>query len=318
MKHGSREDYLLLHNMESQYSRALPERMLLALARLGDSLQGYQVSRLTHSLQTASRAEDDRADIDYVVAALLHDIGDELAPENHSQLAAAVIRPYVRAEVAWVVEMHGLFQMKYYAHHYGKDRDGYLAYKGHPWFGDCINFCERWDQAAFDPAYPTRPLSHFEPMLREVLGRKPFDPAVLQEPSVGAQAQAITGIAHVGIRVYSLERSRAFYEKLGFEFVAGPLGPEPVAIMSHPSGVEINFILNAADADAPNLLMDVAEKHPGYTHVALSVRDLGAAQAALQQAGIALSGGPITFPNGARAVFIRDPDRNVIELNQAA
>jgi lactoylglutathione lyase len=128
----------------------------------------------------------------------------------------------------------------------------------------------------------------------------------------------ITGIAHVGIRVFELERSRAFYEKLGFRFVAGPLGPEPVAIMSHPSGVEINFILNARDADAPNPLMDVPEKLPGYTHIALAVRDLEATQLALQAAGIALSGGPITFPTGAQAVFLRDPDRNVIELNQAA
>ena len=89
MKYGSREDYLFLHEMESRYIRALPERMLNALQRLGDSIQGYQVSRLSHSLQTASRAEDDGADIEYIVGALLHDLGDELAPENHSQLAAA-------------------------------------------------------------------------------------------------------------------------------------------------------------------------------------------------------------------------------------
>ena len=132
------------------------------------------------------------------------------------------------------------------------------------------------------------------------------------------QAPPITGIAHVGIRVHNLERSRAFYEKLGFEFVAGPIGPEPVAIMSHPSGVEINFILNAPGADVANVLMDVPDKHPGYTHIALSVRDLKASLQALDAAGIALSGGPITFPNGSQAVFLRDPDRNVIELNQAA
>lgn len=183
MKDGSREDYLFLHGTESEYIRALPERILMALQRLGDSLQGYQISRLAHSLQTASRAEDEGADIEYIVAALLHDLGDELAPENHSQLAAAIIRPYVRAEVTWVVEMHGLFQMKYYAHHYGKQRDGYLAWRDHPWFEACNRFCDRWDQAAFDPAYPTRSLAHFEPMLRQVLGRTPFDPAVLQEPA---------------------------------------------------------------------------------------------------------------------------------------
>jgi predicted HD phosphohydrolase len=181
MKDGSAEEYALLHRLEADYIRALPDRLLVALQRLGDSLQGYQVSRLEHSLQSATRAEDDGADADLIVAALLHDLGDELAPDNHSQLAASILRPYVRAQVTWVVEMHGLFQMRYYAHHLGKDRDGYLAYRHHPWFEDCVNFCERYDQAAFDPVYPTRPLSHFEPMLRAVFARKPFDPAVLQE-----------------------------------------------------------------------------------------------------------------------------------------
>ena len=129
-------------------------------------------------------------------------------------------------------------------------------------------------------------------------------------------AKHITGIAHVGIRVHDLARSRAFYEDLGFVFVAGPLGPEPVAILRHPSGVLLNLILNARDADAPNVLMDGQDKHPGYTHVALAVDDVRAAAAALAERGIALSGGPITFPGGVTAIFIRDPDRNVIELNQ--
>jgi uncharacterized cupin superfamily protein/catechol 2,3-dioxygenase-like lactoylglutathione lyase family enzyme len=129
-------------------------------------------------------------------------------------------------------------------------------------------------------------------------------------------AKHITGIAHVGIRVHDLARSRAFYEDLGFVFLAGPVGPEPVAILRHPSGVLLNLILNAASADAANVLMDVPEKHAGYTHVALAVDDVHATAAALAERGIALSGGPITFPTGATAIFIRDPDRNVIELNQ--
>ena len=184
MKQGTREEYLFLQKREHEYIRALPERLLAALTRLGDeSLQGYQVSRLQHSLQSATRAEDDGADIEVIVAALVHDLGDELAPENHSQLAAALLRPYVRAEVHWVVEMHGLFQMRYYAHHLGMDPDAYLAHRDHPWFDSCVRFCERYDQAAFDPDYPTRPLTHFEPMLREVFSRKPFDPAVLKEPA---------------------------------------------------------------------------------------------------------------------------------------
>lgn len=182
MKDGTRQDYEFLHKLENDYIRALPDRILAALVRLGDSLQGYKVSRLEHSLQSASRAEDDGADIETIVAALVHDLGDELAPDNHSQLAAAIVRPYVRAEVTWIIEMHGLFQAKYYAHFYGRDPDGHLAYKDHPWYASCWRFCEYFDQSAFDPDYPSRPLSHFEPMLREVFSRKPFDPAVLKEP----------------------------------------------------------------------------------------------------------------------------------------
>ena len=183
MKDGTAQDYQFLHVLENDYIRALPARILLALERLGDSIQGYQVSRLHHSLQSASLAEADGADIETIVAALVHDLGDELAPENHSQLAAAIIRPYVRAEVTWIIEMHGLFQMKYYAHFYGRDPNGYLAYKDHPWYDACWHFCERYDQSAFDPATPTQPLSHFEPMLRQVFSRKPFDPAILKEPA---------------------------------------------------------------------------------------------------------------------------------------
>ena len=128
----------------------------------------------------------------------------------------------------------------------------------------------------------------------------------------------ILGIAHVGIRVRDLDRSRRFYELLGFDLVAGPIGPEPVAILTHPAGIEINFILNASESSTTNVLMDGAEKHPGYTHIALSVGDVDDAKARLEKAGVALSGGPVTFPTGARAIFVRDPDRNVIELNQAA
>jgi predicted HD phosphohydrolase len=182
MKDGNKEEYVFLQKLEHDYIRGLPDRLLVALERLGDSLQGYKVSRLEHSLQSATRAENDGADIETIVAALVHDIGDELAPENHSQMAASILRPYVRAEVTWVVDMHGLFQMQYYAHFYDKDPSGHLAYKDHPWFDSCQRFCERYDQSAFDPAYPTKPLSHFEPMLREVFSRKPFDPAVLKEP----------------------------------------------------------------------------------------------------------------------------------------
>ena len=181
MKDGTEQDYQFLHVLENDYIRALPDRVLSALERLGDSIQGYQVSRLHHSLQSASLAEADGADVETIVAALVHDLGDELAPENHSQLAAAIVRPYVRAEVTWIIEMHGLFQMKYYAQHYGRDPDGHLAYRNHPWYAACWRFCERYDQAAFDPSYRSKPLAHFAPMLHTVFSRKPFDPAILKE-----------------------------------------------------------------------------------------------------------------------------------------
>lgn len=129
-------------------------------------------------------------------------------------------------------------------------------------------------------------------------------------------AIAVSGLAHVGIRVHDLERSVAFYTHLGFVKTAGPVGPEPVAILEHPSGLELNLILNAPKADEPNILMDVADKHPGITHVALLCPDIMAAKAQLEAAGIPLSGGPIRFGPKAQGIFVRDPDRNVIELHQ--
>jgi lactoylglutathione lyase len=129
--------------------------------------------------------------------------------------------------------------------------------------------------------------------------------------------QILQGVAHIGIRVADLERSQAFYAVLGFELVAGPFGSEPVAILQHPAGIEINLIINASPASTINVLMDEPLKHAGYTHVAFACPDIAAAQALLEKAGIPLSGGPVTFPTGHRAIFVRDPDRNVIELNQA-
>jgi lactoylglutathione lyase len=126
----------------------------------------------------------------------------------------------------------------------------------------------------------------------------------------------ISGLAHIGIRVHDLERSLRFYELLGFTKTMGPVGPEPVAILDHPSGIEVNLILNAPSPDAPNVLMDGPEKQPGITHIALLCPDIAAAKARLEAAGIPLSGGPIRFSPQAQAIFVRDPDRNVIELHQ--
>ena len=189
MADGTRDEYQYLHGLEREYISHLPERLIEALRRLDEGLEGYKVSRYQHSLQTATRAMRDGADIEMIVAALIHDIGDDLAPENHSQVAASIIRPYVRAEVTWVVNMHGIFQYKYYGHHIDLDPDQRDAYRDHEWFDSCANFCERWDQEAFDPDYPTEPIETFEPMLREVFSRTPFDPAIVDAVGVAETAK---------------------------------------------------------------------------------------------------------------------------------
>lgn len=136
--------------------------------------------------------------------------------------------------------------------------------------------------------------------------------------STTTQPIEIVGVAHLGIRVAEFERSLGFYEQLGFRLIAGPFEHEPVAILENGAGVEINLIVNATPASSGNVLMDIPEKHAGYTHVALLVPSLDETCARLEALGIERSGGPVTFPNGARAVFVRDPDRNVIELHERA
>ena len=173
MKHGSKEDYELLSKFEKEFAEKLPDRILEALRNLGDSMDGYQVSRLEHSLQSATRAERDGADEEMIVATLLHDIGDSLAPFNHSQLVASVLRPYVSEKVYWIMLHHGLFQEYYYAHHVGRDRNARDQFKDHQYYHDAVNFCENWDQKSFDPEYDSLPLEHFEPMVRNIFSREP-------------------------------------------------------------------------------------------------------------------------------------------------
>lgn len=173
MEDGTREDWELLELLERPYLEALPERLLAAVRALEHSFSGYRVSRYEHSLQSATRAHRDGRDEEYVVACLLHDIGDELAPHTHGEMMGAVLRPYIRPELVWVVEKHGLFQSHYYAHHTGGDRDARERYRDHEWFEDCAEFCERYDQNCFDPAYESEPLEFFEPMLRRVISEPP-------------------------------------------------------------------------------------------------------------------------------------------------
>ncbi len=169
MEDGTAEDYALLAREEEAHTRGrIGGEALGLLERMKGPTLGYQIDRYRHSLQSATRAlRDGRAD-DYVVMALLHDIGDVIAPKNHSAFAAAVLRPYVSERVWWIVQHHGLFQGYYYFHHYGQDRDERERFRGHKWFDDCAEFCHLYDQNCFDPAYREEPIETFLPIVERV------------------------------------------------------------------------------------------------------------------------------------------------------
>ena len=174
MKNGSKEDYLFLDKLEKEYVGETADRILSFLSRMTTTLEGYKITRLEHSLQTATRAYNDNAEEEMVVAALLHDIGDELAPLNHSEYAASVLKPYVSEKTHWIIEKHGEFQAYYYAHHLGGNRNKREKYKDHKYYQATIDFCEKYDQGSFDPNYKSFSLKHFEPMVKKIFARKPY------------------------------------------------------------------------------------------------------------------------------------------------
>jgi len=177
MQDGTREEYEFLDRTEAAYASALADRILDSLRKLENGISGYRINRLQHSLQGATRAHRAGESEEMVIAVLLHDIGDELAPYSHSELAAAVLRPYVSEKIYWIVKHHGIFQMYYYAHHVGGDRNSREIYKDNPWYADAIDFCHNYDQNCFDPDYDSEPLEFFEPMLRRLFAQPRFEDA---------------------------------------------------------------------------------------------------------------------------------------------
>ena len=173
MKHGSKDDYLLLDKYEQEYIDGTANRLINFMSGLNSTLEGYKISRLDHSLQTATRAFNDDASEEMIVAALIHDIGDELAPLNHSEYAASILKPFVSKRTHWIIEKHGEFQMYYYAHHLGGNRNQRDKYKDHQHYEDTLNFCEKWDQASFDPNFKNLSLKEFKPLIKNIFSRKP-------------------------------------------------------------------------------------------------------------------------------------------------
>jgi len=168
MRDATREDYQAIARHSAEFFQGLPDRVLAHLRLLEHDTGGYAVDRLTHSLQTATRAQRDGRDDEYVVCALLHDIGDTLACTNHAQLAATILEPFVSEKNLWIIDKHAIFQGYYFFHHLGLDRNARERFRDHVWFRDCAEFCEKYDQNSFDPDYDTLPLEAFEPAVRRV------------------------------------------------------------------------------------------------------------------------------------------------------
>jgi predicted HD phosphohydrolase len=171
MKQGTQEDWSIIGGHFREFASGLPDRVLDHLRLLDGDFGGFPVDRLEHSLQTATRAHRDGRDEAYVVMALLHDIGDTLGSYNHPEVAASIIKPFVSEEVHWICQNHGHFQGYYFFHYLGMDRESREQFRGSPYFDACAEFCEKYDQAAFDPDYRSEPLEFFEPMVRRVMAR---------------------------------------------------------------------------------------------------------------------------------------------------
>ena len=171
MKNGTAEDYAIIGEHGSKFASELPNRILAHLDLLRGDTGGFAVDRFTHSIQTATRAHRDGKDEEYVVCALLHDIGDTIASANHADLAATMLEPFVSEKNYWIVKHHGIFQGYYFFEYVGLDKNLRDQFKGHEHWNDCLEFCAKYDQNSFDPKYENMTIEEFEPMVRNVFSK---------------------------------------------------------------------------------------------------------------------------------------------------
>ncbi|HSZ75082.1 MAG TPA: HD domain-containing protein [Rhizomicrobium sp.] len=169
MTESTQEDWMKIFQATQPFNRELPNRVLTHLKLLDGDCGGFAVDRLTHSLQSATLAHRDGMDEEYVVCALLHDIGDTLGSHNHADIGAAILKPFVSEDNRWMLEHHGIFQGYYFFHFGGLDRNMREKFRGHPAFEKTAMFCARHDQNAFDPNYDTMPLEAFVPMVQRLM-----------------------------------------------------------------------------------------------------------------------------------------------------
>ncbi|MBU6395238.1 MAG: HD domain-containing protein [Sphingomonadales bacterium] len=189
MEEGTQEDWAIIARDYVGFAAGLPDRVLAHLKLLDGDFGGFPIDRLTHSLQTATRAHRDGRPESYVVMALLHDIGDTLGSYNHPEVAAAILQPFVSEEELWICRNHGAFQGYYYFHYLGIDRNVREKHRGNPYFDACAEFCAKYDQAAFDPDYDTLPLEFFEPMVRRVMARPRNETAITAMETTAAKTE---------------------------------------------------------------------------------------------------------------------------------
>ena len=168
MTEATPEDWQILEASHHEFCKTLPDRVLDHLMILDGDFGGFPIDRLSHCLQTATLAHRDGRDEEYVVMALLHDIGDTLAPYNHTDVAAVILKPFVSEKVHWIAAHHGVFQGYYFFHHVGLDRNMRDQFKDHPYYEDCAEFVAKYDQNAFDPDYDNMTLDEFRPMVERL------------------------------------------------------------------------------------------------------------------------------------------------------
>ena len=179
MRHGTKVDYERLDTAFTAHARgALVGNLTNILGMLAGPTLGYQIDRYQHSLQSATRALRNDESVDLIVGALLHDIGDAFAPENHSEAAGAMLAPYLDERTTWIIKHHGIFQGYYWFHHMGGDRDARERYVTSPHYDACVQFCAEYDQNCFDPNYDTLPIEAFDEHLAEVFSRTSQVPGV--------------------------------------------------------------------------------------------------------------------------------------------
>lgn len=171
MEEGTQEDWDIINDTAFEHNASLPDRLISHLNLLDNDYGGFAVDRLTHSLQTATRAAEDGRDDEYVICALLHDIGDTLGPFNHADIAASILQPFVSEQNHWMVQKHAILQGYYFFHYLGLDRNMRDQFKEHEYYDYTEEFCRKYDQNSFDPDYTSMSLDDFVPALKSVMAK---------------------------------------------------------------------------------------------------------------------------------------------------